>query len=762
MIKYSVGILISLGVLCSPVLSQTESKFGYENLTLVSGGNGFDLYEGRVSGEEKPHILVVHKATFGDRIMVAVKGTSSPYVYSPKFLSELTRIEYIRSRFRVKRTMQDQKLFKNGSPIQLKHYASGFERNDLSSDSPQEPLFWGSVENQPKVRLTHATSKTLELTGRIYADETVFDVSQRCIAIYSKEGHAHGRALSACGGGSPLGHPLAYLGMLTSQKLYEESSFALYRAQRNANERTYFIIVHTTADDEPLLQIETLGKGKYRVAKSFEDKLFGIKAFSENVVGTRVGIGHIVKGAENPKDPSRPNFWTEIRIFHGGPIKRQFVEFTDLTLPRNTKREWIERNRELVAADVRRKNDAARNLSDKEKEAALAEARKTTAQRYGYVWKPDDYWEPFRDYYFSKAGRTLHRVTVQYYFDGEFDAGSKADGALFVWPMFRYIENLTDKCPHKIGADYVLGEIVTTSTTVDGAGNAVSPTREVGRRKVKIPRRFSKAYFKHFDRFEKYQKKIGTSYTVDSIISMYTGRGNAKRRAANMAEPMWGVNWVFKNEACDSPIIEQLGENLARAADGRRSIQSAQVSFNGAPLGGDRDQGAVPAKLLFHGFDKNRLPTYNYASQGFSWSPGAISEIVRRGEVDYGKTYENHLGSVFPLPINIVVENAPHKSLRSVRVRPIGTARTWGSMFADFQFDDVGSSQWLSIRSIMQDASKVRYFECEYRDGGTLAYWYDPVPGVLSESALRAADPNHPYLKIGPRREACPESVAGK
>lgn len=762
MTKYFVSSIMSLWVSCLSVLAQTESRFGYENLTLVSKGPGFDLYVGKIPEREEPDVLVVHKADFGQRINVAVKGAYTSHVYTPEFLSELSRSEYIRSRFRIKRPTQDGVLFKNGTPLQLKHYASGFQRTDLTPGTLQKPLFIGRVENQPKVRMTHATSRTLELTGAIYADGSVFNVSERCIAIYTEEARSYGQALSACGGGSPAGHPLAYLGMLNSEKLYQEKSFALYRAQRNAKERTYFTIVHTTTDDEPLLQFDQIEKGVYRVDKSFEDKLFRIETFSENIVGNRVAIAHFVKGAENPVDPSLANFWTRIRLYPEGPVRRHFTNFTALTLPINTKREWIEHNREVVAAAERKMNDPARNLTIKEKQAVLAAARKSTAQRFGYLWKPDDYWKPFRDHYAAKAGRPLHKVTVQYYFDGEFKAGSTGDGALFVWPMFKYIENITDKCPHKIRANFVLGEIITTSTTVDGAGNAVAPTREVGRRKVKIPHRFAKAYSKHFDKITRYQKKIGTAYTVDSIISMYTGMGNAKRRTANLAEPMWGVDWVFKNEACDSPIVEQLGENLARAADGRPSIQSAQVSFNGKPLTVSGKRKFLPAKLLYHGLDEGRVPTYTYASQGSHWSPGAISKVIERGQIDYGKTHETSMGATLPLPVNIVIDSPPHKSLSAIRVRPIGGSGVWSGVFRDFQYADAGTSQWLSIKSILKSAPYVRYFECEYGDGGIFAYWHDSVPPVLSPTSLLAADPNHPYLQIKPHRNACPASIASQ
>jgi len=175
------------------------------------------------------------------------------------------------------------------------------------------------------------------------------------------------------------------------------------------------------------------------------------------------------------------------------------------------------------------------------------------------VSQPQNYWSGYRT------------DLIRQVFDGGF--GSDVDDD----PQFKllfntYVEAFSSGCRAYLPAQHESVVVSKVTTRTDRYGNVTQQSREQ-QGTVEVDSRFASKY-------RAYGNALSSSANGLSVaLGVASGRSSLNDTMA----PALDIFQFFKAEACQSPAMRQLGENLLRGATGQRSLQQLSGSAASAP-----------------------------------------------------------------------------------------------------------------------------------------------------------------------------------
>ncbi len=172
------------------------------------------------------------------------------------------------------------------------------------------------------------------------------------------------------------------------------------------------------------------------------------------------------------------------------------------------------------------------------------------------VQKPQDYWRGYRT------------DMIREVFDGGFGSDVDLDNQ-FKLTYNTYVEQFSSTCHAYLPANHQTITVTQTKTRTDGFGVRDQQTTVKGT--VDVDPRFA-AKYKQFG-----EQLTSNGNGLATAIAVASGRSSVSDTMA----PALDVLQFFKTEACNTPAMRQLGDNLLRGAHGERSLQ--QLGATSAP-----------------------------------------------------------------------------------------------------------------------------------------------------------------------------------
>ena len=754
--------------------AQTNRKndllhYGYSATWLEHVGDNFKIYSAMTGADvdlktSRLHLVMVHNLEKGENIFnkyQIIRGREVGDFIVTLNDDQVAAIEKVINSLKLGNYQsyydRDYKDFKgNYHSVGISHFVEG--------EKSLRPVIYQSVKYNHLVK-----NKSIEANTKV---KTVAGSSLHWVSVQGESVKTDKQV---------IGNPLADKGFFSARLVDQGDGYKAYVAkiQRKGYESVLFpaiVIVHSNKSiEDTIVAQEEVQPGWFKYTKDYADFIIGLanSSFKE---------GDFIK--DYKKDFSVYHFLKNIplkKVDHD-EIARPYIfaSFRHYTKPKpHYAYRAKERHKktpssflELAQQDHALEKNIALEKKAQENQPSLAKKNSLSKQAnieranlYGYVYKDDSYWQEYRTWRAKKLSKKLQKrfrgkqPDIANYLNGEVQTNLRHDGKL-AWPLLRFIENTADQCPQNLPKDYVVAEVVTTKTrTWRNRYGPDSVRTSEERRSVKMSKRFSLLYDRYFRVLQNDKASRADNFAINALNNLSnTSISDIADFSTILQEPMWAVDWMFDKEGCDSKVLVQLGENMARLGEGKPSVQSEGLAYNGTRKASGASKKLAATNLLYEEY-KSGVLTLTYSSLSNKWVPN-IDQMVKHAKTNYPLTFRFRGGDEAPIKIKAKVSNVVGNN--SLNALDMAVAGEWtGQLDSDlYEFYSNGAAHADPVFAKMlgQRSPRLRIVQCYYQNGSYYPFWYKSSP---TAAEYKNAPSSHIFKAIQPPRKNCPETYDG-